>query len=182
MAREKTELRSDIQAAKDRAGATAGGGRELRKLESHLWEGETVEHVSTGVYGEGLGIVALTDRRLLFLKDGVMKQVSEDFPLDRVSSVQWNSGMLTGSIIVFVSGNKAEIKSVGKQVGKLIVDTVRGRISSKGAPASPASVAAQEASADDVFVQLEKLGALRDAGIVTSEEFDAKKAELLSRL
>jgi hypothetical protein len=30
--------------------------------------------------------------------------------------------------------------------------------------------------------QLKKLAELRDAGILTAEEFDAKKAELLSRL
>src|SRR5262245_50992559 len=32
---------------------------------------------------------------------------------------------------------------------------------------------------DDVFDQLKKLGELRDAGILTQEEFDAKKAQLL---
>lgn len=36
--------------------------------------------------------------------------------------------------------------------------------------------------ADDVFAQLEKLGKLRDAGIVTDAEFEAKKAELLGRM
>jgi predicted Zn-dependent peptidase len=38
------------------------------------------------------------------------------------------------------------------------------------------------AAQPDVFEQLRKLAELRDAGIVTAEEFDAKKAELLSRL
>lgn len=36
--------------------------------------------------------------------------------------------------------------------------------------------------APDVLAQLEKLGNLRDAGILTEEEFAAKKAELLGRL
>lgn len=36
--------------------------------------------------------------------------------------------------------------------------------------------------APDVLAQLEKLGSLRDAGILTEEEFAAKKAELLGRL
>jgi hypothetical protein len=34
----------------------------------------------------------------------------------------------------------------------------------------------------DVANQLHKLGLLRDAGIITDEEFATKKAELLSRL
>lgn len=37
-------------------------------------------------------------------------------------------------------------------------------------------------SHDDIFAKLERLAELRDKGIVTAEEFNAKKAELLSRL
>ncbi|SFD88593.1 SHOCT domain-containing protein [Roseivivax sediminis] len=37
-------------------------------------------------------------------------------------------------------------------------------------------------SAGDVFAALEKLGALRDKGILSEEEFAAKKAELLARI
>ena len=54
------------------------------------------------------------------------------------------------------------------------------------APASDAPVAAAAAAAptpvisDAAFEQLKKLGELRDAGILTEEEFAAKKAELLA--
>jgi hypothetical protein len=34
----------------------------------------------------------------------------------------------------------------------------------------------------DPLDQIEKLGALREAGLITPEEFDAKKAQLLSRV
>ncbi|RYF44349.1 MAG: SHOCT domain-containing protein [Comamonadaceae bacterium] len=36
-------------------------------------------------------------------------------------------------------------------------------------------------SADDVLATLKKLGELCDAGVVTPEEFESKKAELLAR-
>ena len=35
---------------------------------------------------------------------------------------------------------------------------------------------------DDVMAMLEKLGELKAKGILTQEEFDAKKAELLKKL
>jgi hypothetical protein len=38
------------------------------------------------------------------------------------------------------------------------------------------------AAAEDPAKKLEKLGQMRDAGLITSEEFDAKKAEILSEL
>ena len=41
---------------------------------------------------------------------------------------------------------------------------------------------APRAAADDPIVLLRRLGELRDAGIVTQEEFEAKKTELLRRL
>ena len=43
-------------------------------------------------------------------------------------------------------------------------------------PAAPA------ANTDDVMTQLKKLGELRDAGILSEEEFTAKKTDLLARL
>ncbi|MGY2702364.1 MULTISPECIES: SHOCT domain-containing protein [unclassified Nocardioides] len=46
------------------------------------------------------------------------------------------------------------------------------------APPPPAPVAAQDD--DDLIAQLEKLGGLRDKGILTDEEFAAQKAKLLA--
>lgn len=43
----------------------------------------------------------------------------------------------------------------------------------------PAPAPAAQGSGDDVIAQLEKLGELRDKGILTDEEFAAKKAQLL---
>ena len=55
-------------------------------------------------------------------------------------------------------------------------------------PAAAAAAAAQQAPAvavvnpADVMTTLEKLGELKAKGILTQEEFDAKKAELLKKL
>ena len=47
--------------------------------------------------------------------------------------------------------------------------------------AAPAATAAP-VTANDIMATLEKLGALKASGILTQEEFDAKKAELLKKL
>lgn len=44
---------------------------------------------------------------------------------------------------------------------------------------APAPAAAAAPSQDDVYVELEKLGQLKADGILTQEEFDAKKKQLL---
>jgi hypothetical protein len=50
-----------------------------------------------------------------------------------------------------------------------------------GAAEAPAA-AATPVKPDDVMATLEKLGELKAKGILTQEEFDAKKAELLKKL
>jgi hypothetical protein len=47
------------------------------------------------------------------------------------------------------------------------------------APAEAAPVAQQAGSSDDMYVELEKLGQLKEQGILTEEEFTAKKQQIL---
>jgi hypothetical protein len=53
---------------------------------------------------------------------------------------------------------------------------VESVIAERGRPASPV------VSAPDSMAQLKQLGELRDAGILTEEEFGAKKASILARM
>lgn len=168
--------RADIARARSLMSQKIGGGREIKKLPEHLWDGETVHLLAVGKYAGGFGLVTLSDRRLFFLIDGIGKHVSEDFALDKISSISWSSGMTTGRIQVFVSGTKTEITDVPKADGKAIVDNVRGRISGGCAPA--ADTAAVPAGEDPVL-QIQKFAALRDQGILSEEEFSAKKAQIL---
>ncbi|NNC73064.1 MAG: hypothetical protein HKN78_09340 [Sphingomonadaceae bacterium] len=50
------------------------------------------------------------------------------------------------------------------------------------APAAPAAPAADAPEADDPFEQIEKLHKLKEMGALTEEEFEAKKADLLSKM
>ena len=51
---------------------------------------------------------------------------------------------------------------------------------SMATPAEPAAV--PTGSADEIFARIERLAELRQKGILTEEEFAAKKTELLARL
>ena len=72
--------------------------------------------------------------------------------------------LLTGGLSIFAG--KRGIRAGGKR-------TVTWR-KQAGEPAA--------SGPPDVMDQLRKLGELRDAGILTAEEFEAKKAELLARM
>lgn len=173
------DLRPDIAAAKARLASSMGSNREIKKLETYLDEGERVDAMVGGAYGKGVGLLALTDRRLLFIVDGAFNKSSEDFPLSKVSSVGWNSGMALGTITIFASGNKAEIKNVHKGNGKEFVDLVRPRLADKPEAGATPAAPQQQAAPVDLADQLMKLAALRDQGILSDEEFAAQKAKLL---
>ena len=73
----------------------------------------------------------------------------------------------------------------GVALGQVLAQNLAAGL--QGNTAGAAAAAAQAAQAagvrpDDVMATLEKLGELKTKGILTQEEFDAKKAELLKKL
>lgn len=69
----------------------------------------------------------------------------------------------------------------GVALGQVLAQNLSQGLSGAGtaAPAAAASVGIQP---DEIMATLEKLGDLKTKGILTQEEFDAKKAELLKKL
>ena len=89
-----------------------GVGRELKKLPGLLLDAEDVLNLARGAYDGKQGLVVVTDRRVMFVEEGVVRSRLEDFPYNRVSSIQSEKSIMSGKLIVFASGNKAEIKNV----------------------------------------------------------------------
>ncbi len=119
------DIRPDIGAA---AAKLAGGydvERELRGLAAHLREGERVRRLAAGVYGSGDGLLAVTDHRVLLLRDGRSGQASEGFPLERVTSVRWLPGDGLGTILVGDSHTTAELSQVDPGEGAAAVALIR---------------------------------------------------------
>ena len=172
-------LRPDIQAAADRMNSRFGAKREIRKLIGYLWEGEAVQHLAGGAYGGGLGLVALTDRRLLFLRDGWTSKATEDFPIEKISSVQWSSGFSQGTLTVYASGNKADIKQIFNPDGTRMADAIRSRQTSPAASGPAPEAGRQPLQEQGVGDQLTKLWNLVEAGGMTRSEYEAAKAQIL---
>ena len=175
--------RPDIVAAASRMGWRMGGKRELKNLADHLHDGETVRFIAQGTYEDKQGIVALTDLRLVFLFHGIIGQAKEDFPLKLISSVQTKSGFATGEIKVHVSGNNAVISGILKNDLEPLANAVRQGMAEQHAQAATSQPqAASAAPALDPYEAMQKMASLRDAGILSLEEFEAKKKELLDRM
>ena len=74
----------------------------------------------------------------------------------------------------------------GVALGQVLAQNLQSGLNQGAAQAAAAQAATQNAASalkpDDIMATLEKLGELKAKGILTQEEFDAKKAELLKKL
>jgi membrane protease subunit (stomatin/prohibitin family) len=70
----------------------------------------------------------------------------------------------------------------GIAMGQVLANNLQQGLQGGAASQAAAAAAAAPIKADDVMATLEKLGDLKVKGILTQEEFDAKKAELLKKL
>jgi len=79
-------------------------------------------------------------------------------------------------LCVAAAGRITAAEALGQVMAQNLAAGLQGSHAAP-APAQPVGVAAE-----DVMATLEKLGELKAKGILTQEEFDAKKAELLKKL
>ncbi|MDN3309339.1 PH domain-containing protein [Microbacterium oryzae] len=161
----------------------------IEQAQAHLDEGETVDWSVFGLYeamrlGNKVarnGVLIATDRRVLFYAKRLGGYDLESFPYRNISSFESGKSLTGSNVTFFASGNQVRVKMIQPDgaVTKL-VELVRQRMS---APAAPVGTApGTSGGTEDVIAQIEQLGKLRDAGVLTEEEFATKKAEMLGRL
>ena len=159
------------------------GKREINELPDILWENESVENLIQGMYNNGNGILVATNKRLVFIDKGLVFGLKvEDFPYDKISSIQYSTGLLLGKLTIFTSGNKAVIDNVDKKRVRIFGDFVRNKISSKDTVETPSKQSQQKAdTSDDIVSKLERLAKLKEQGILTEEEFTQQKQKILGQ-
>ena len=158
-------------------GSRIFGRKEVRHLRHLIHAGESVVCLAQGLYEKKMGIVVLTDQRLFFFEKSLGSESLEEFGLASISSLEVGKKMTGERLVIHASGNNAEITRVMHGQADEIARQFR---SLKQRASTPPAVSA--ASEPDVLDQIRQLGELRDAGVLTPEEFESKKAALLERL
>jgi len=156
----------------------------LDQVGEHLDSGESVLGWVMGQYEAEIlgsdslrtGIMIATERRVVFYAKKITGFDLESFDYSKISSFEQGKNMMGAVIKFFASGNQATLKWITKGDIDTFTAIIRERIGGGSASASPA------ASSDDIPGQIRKLAELRDLGVLSSEEFEAKKVELLGRM
>lgn len=141
--------------------------------------------LTAGVLTGGVSLLATG------VKNG--KTGTEMIPVKSISSVTTaRDGMMNTKVSVITSGNTVDFRvshSEAAQVKQVLTQLIVGPHLSQGTPEPSKSVeqihtapARTLTAEDDVMSQLGKLGELKAAGVLTDDEFNRKKSELLERL
>jgi hypothetical protein len=169
-------------------------GTSRKILDENLGMGEEVRVFVEGVSGQS---VAATDRRLLIIKTGLsaggafVGKKCKSFAYDHVTTIDCNKGLLAGrfqvsaagttevkggymtafeaeNVVNFGAGQYAKFQAATNEIRRLI------DIAKQQSQAVPQALSIPD--------QIQKLAELRSAGILTEQEFQDKKTELLARL
>jgi hypothetical protein len=176
------EMRPDIAEAWARVKSKIGKKRDVKKLPEYLHGSETVLAMTGGMTGGNNGLLVATDRRALFVSEGVVHHSFEDFPYDRITTVTSSRGMTFGKIVISTAGAARVVEQVAKGEAEAVAAVIRDRVEAvtrERHQAPAASTAQPGESAPNLAAQLRELAELRDQGILTPEEFDTQKARLL---
>jgi Bacterial PH domain/Short C-terminal domain len=158
------------------------------QAKAHLEPGEEIRGAIQGTYetkitgGDSVrtGSLIATDRRLVFYAKKLGGYELESFPYSNISSFEQGKNLMGHNVTFFASGNKIHMKWIktDKELAQLTEVVKAAMSSADSTTGSVVSIPTQP----DVMEQLRKLGDLRAAGVLTDEEFSAKKADLLGRL
>ena len=83
---------------------------------------------------------------------------------------------------ITVTGTKHTISTLNKSEAERVIAIFHEFRKKARKAATTPQVIVQQSAQPDIIGQLEKLAALKNAGVLTEEEFNAKKADLLSKL
>lgn len=140
-------------------------------LVGHL-EGWIGEKMGQGERIRHNGQFILTNERVCFYRKDPFEEVFETIPLSKISSVETLSLMGYRVLRLHTAHDDLEFKTLEP---KTLFDEVLAQLERLRNEASTAP-------AESITDQIKKLGELRDGGLLTEDEFNAKKAELLARL
>lgn len=156
--------------------------KQIDRAAEVLQPGEVVLDVTTGMIEVARmgsktsrkGAILVTDRRVILYAKKMGGYEMYDHVYGLLTAIDYKKGMMYGRITLAASGAEARVSQIPKDDVERIAKAMRERIAEaheQGKPGTGAPVNAAD--------EIRKFGELHDAGILTDDEFTAKKKQLL---
>lgn len=134
---------------------------------------EPIIYACSGIFDGHTWLIVCTNQRVIFLnKNMIYGMQQEVIPLKAINAVTFTQNLMLGSISITNGANVTTIENVGKLVAPIMAQKIQD---AKNALSNPAQNTASNNDLDD----LRKLKSLLDDGIITQEDFDTKKKQIL---
>lgn len=161
-----------------------GTKREVGELPSILHDDEELLYVTSGklpssglLFSMTTWLAAATSERVIFLDKGFFFGMSQiEIPLEKISSIGYTTSLFCGHIAVWDGSEPMKVMFCPKNTLKPFVDAVN---------AAKKHLGKQHPSASDhknMILELERLAALKEKGILDEDEFLAEKHKLMTAL
>jgi hypothetical protein len=167
---------------------------EVNALLNILEADEKVVAIAEGTfeYNELKGMVLATQKAILFVDRNILGEFKKKFPLTTITSIQHDSHLMSSALKVFTPGFIAEFTLKSRGAAKKFYENVEpylvrygndsGAYIKQQQKPEPQQESVKKEDPEVIFNRLEKLGKLRDDGILTEEEFAEQKKKLLAKL
>jgi hypothetical protein len=149
-------------------------GPEMRHLSNVLGADEMVHAIGVGYRSSRLGIVAITDERMIFLEKNFWSEDIAYFYLDAIGALSLTSTPRGESLTVTHDGMNASITGLGHGQGQ--------KISRKLRELNNARTRSSGRLSADWIADLERLAELKSQGYLGEDEFEQQKAGILAKL
>lgn len=153
---------------------TFGTKKEIKALPGVLDDDEVIKYATSGFWNSNTVLMICTDQRVIFLnKNMIYGTDRNDIPLNTINAVSYSSKILFAIITITNGANTTVIEQISKETAepmvKAIKDAQQNYINRQNVSAQPL----------DEADQIRKFKSLLDDGIITQEEFEAKKKQIL---
>jgi uncharacterized membrane protein YdbT with pleckstrin-like domain len=138
----------------------------------------------------------VTSDRVIF-RTGVLAKRGVEIPMDRISNINFNQGIWervigAGDLKIESAGTHGTSQfsdvwhpdGVQQEIYRQMESYARKRASWSGAGAQPPAATAAPADSTTASIpdQIRELAELRDQGLISAQEYESKKAQLLDRM
>ena len=149
----------------------------------HLQHGEEIASWAEGYIGKMMGsgdetqhngVLLVTGVRVAFYRKGILGEILETIPLRSNTSIERCSVLGHRTVRMHTSHDSLEFKTLDKPGEQNVITAIEGG-RSQWRPA-------QVEMPSDPLEAIRKLGELRDAGVLSEQEFETKKCDLLAKV
>lgn len=152
--------------------------KEIKALPEVLDDTEIIKYACSGVLDGHTWLVVCTNKRVIFLnKNMVFGMDQKEIPLSVINAVSYSKQLVSGTVSITNGANVTGIEKINAIAAPIMAKTIREQMT---AIKSPTQSQAVVQSTPDVPDEIRKYKQLLDDDIITQEEFDAKKKELLN--